>query len=79
LDQHGELLVRPSVERRRRGAGEAPARLPRAAVGAAGRLQRLADGGQRFYDRRAPEAVLRGRAGMLRLVADWGAAALVTG
>jgi Phosphotransferase enzyme family len=39
-------------------------------------LQRLADGGQRFYDRRAPEEVLRGRAGMLGLVADWGAAAL---
>jgi hypothetical protein len=39
-------------------------------------LQRLADGGQRFYDRRAPAEILRGRVGMLRLVADWGRAAL---
>jgi hypothetical protein len=39
-------------------------------------LQRLADRGQRSYDRRDPEAILRGRAGMLTLVADWGRAAL---
>jgi hypothetical protein len=40
-------------------------------------LQRLADGGgQGFYDRRDPEQVLRGRAGILALVAEWARAAL---
>lgn len=40
-------------------------------------IQRLAGGdGQGFYDRRGTEEVLRGRAGMLRLVADWGRTAL---
>ena len=40
-------------------------------------LKRLADGhGARFYDRRDPEQVLRGRLGVLTLVADWAGAAL---
>jgi hypothetical protein len=40
-------------------------------------LQRLADcGGRGFYDRRDPEQVLHGRAGMLALVAEWARAAL---
>ncbi|HEY2959855.1 MAG TPA: aminoglycoside phosphotransferase [Actinomycetota bacterium] len=40
-------------------------------------LQRLAGGAiSRFYDRRGTEELLRGRAGMLRLVADWGRSAL---
>ncbi|HEX6676005.1 MAG TPA: aminoglycoside phosphotransferase [Actinomycetes bacterium] len=40
-------------------------------------LQRLAGGTiSRFYDRRGPEEILRGRAGMLRLVAGWGRRAL---
>jgi hypothetical protein len=40
-------------------------------------LQRLAGGSiSRFYDRRGPEGMLRGRAGMLHLVAEWGRAAL---
>jgi hypothetical protein len=40
-------------------------------------LQWLAGGAiSRFYDRRGLEEILRGRAGMLRLVADWGRRAL---
>jgi hypothetical protein len=40
-------------------------------------LQRLAgDRISRFYDRRGPEEILRGRAGMLGLVANWGRRAL---
>jgi hypothetical protein len=40
-------------------------------------LQRLAGGKiSRFYDRRGAGEILRGRASMLRLVADWGRRAL---
>lgn len=39
-------------------------------------LERLAGGGPRAYDRRGPEEVLRGRAGMLALVASWAARSL---
>jgi hypothetical protein len=39
-------------------------------------LLRLAEDGPRAYDRRGPEEVLRGRAGMLALVAGWAAKSL---
>ena len=39
-------------------------------------LQRLAERGPRAYDRRGPEEVLRGRAGMLALVDGWAATSL---
>jgi hypothetical protein len=39
-------------------------------------LERLAEGGPRAYDRRGPEEVLRGRAGMLGLAARWAGASL---
>jgi hypothetical protein len=40
-------------------------------------LQRPAQGsGRRYYDRRGTEQVLRGRGGMLTLVAEWARIAL---